>query len=158
MRVNDVLAGAFFFALAAFIFVYAAGLPPLPGQRYGAGAFPIAIALGLGGFSLLLMWRARRTRGTALRWAALAPWARDRRTLGTFVLALVLILLYVLLSERVGFIPMSFAMLVILFVCQGVPWRRSVIVAAAATLTIQIVFADLLRVPLPRGILTGVLW
>lgn len=157
MKVSDVISGALFFALAVFIFVYAQTLPPMPGQRYGAGAFPTLIALGLAGFSLLMMVQAWRRRAGA-RWIALAPWARDRRTLGNFLLAMALILVYVFLSDRIGFIPLSIAILLILFWRQGVPLRNGAIVAVAATLAIQVAFSDWLRVPLPRGILTDYLW
>jgi putative tricarboxylic transport membrane protein len=158
MRANDAISGALFLALAAFIFVYALELPPMPGQRYGAGTFPIVIAGGLALFSLILIVQALRRRVPGARWIEWAPWARDRRTLGNFALALALILVYVFASERVGFIPLSVAILLVLFLKQGVGWRTSVIVALAATLAIQLSFSDLLRVPLPRGLLTEILW
>lgn len=157
MKISDVISGAFFLALAAFIFVYAQTLPPMPGQRYGAGAFPTLIALGLGGFSLLMIVQGwRRRAGT--RWIELADWARDGKTLGNFLLALALILVYVFFSERIGFIPLSIAILLILFWRQGVGFRTGAVVAVAATLAIQLAFSDLMRVPLPRGLLTNYLW
>ena len=158
MKVSDVISGALFLALAVFIFVYAQTLPPMPGQRYGAGAFPTLIALGLGAFSLLMMVQAWRRRTAGTRWIEVAEWARDRKTLGNFLLAMALILVYVFLSERVGFIPLSVAILLILFWRQGISLRNGAIVAVAATLAIQVAFSDLLRVPLPRGILTDYLW
>jgi putative tricarboxylic transport membrane protein len=158
MRVNDAISGALFLALAAAIFVYALNLPPMPGQRYGAGTFPIAIAGGLALFSAILIVQALRRRVPGTRWIEWAPWVRDHRTLGNFALALALILVYVFASERVGFIPLSIAILFVLFVKQGVRWHISLLVAVAATLAIQLAFSDLLRVPLPRGILTEILW
>lgn len=157
MKVSDAISGALFLALAIFIFVYAQTLPPMPGQRYGAGAFPTLIALGLGGFSLLMIVQAWRRRART-RWIELAAWARDRRNLGNFALALALILVYVFFSEYIGFIPLSIAILLILFLRQGVSWKSGAIVAVASTLAIQVAFSDLLRVPLPRGILTNYLW
>jgi putative tricarboxylic transport membrane protein len=130
----------------------------MPGQRYGAGAFPTLIALGLGGFSIIMMVQAWRRRAAGIRWAELADWARDRKTLFNFLLALALILVYVFFSERVGFIPLSIAILFILFWRQGVSIPTGVIVAVLATLAIQFSFSDMLRVPLPRGILTNYLW
>ncbi len=158
MKANDIIAGAVFFALAAFIFIYALTLPPMPGQRYGAGAYPTVIALAMAGFAVLLIWRALRARTTAMRWFEIADWARNRRNLGTFALALVLILAYVFLAEPVGFIPASIGILLILFLRQREPFGRSLVIAVAATLAIQFAFADMLRVPLPRGILTEYLW
>lgn len=158
MKVSDVVSGALFLALAIFIFVYAQALPPMPGQRYGAGAFPTLIALGLGGFALLMMMQAWRQRAPNTRWIEVAEWARERKTLGNFLLAMALILVYVFFSERIGFIPLSIAILLILFWRQGISLRNGAIVAVAATLAIQVAFSDLLRVPLPRGILTNYLW
>ncbi len=157
MKVSDVISGALFLALAVFIFVYAQTLPPMPGQRYGAGVFPTVIALGLGGFSLLMMVQTWRQRA-GTRWIELAPWARDRKTVGNFLLAMALILVYVFFSDRIGFIPLSIAILLILFWRQGISLRKGAIVAVAATLAIQIAFSDWLRVPLPRGLLTDYLW
>jgi putative tricarboxylic transport membrane protein len=98
----------------------------------------------------------RRRAGTP--WIALAEWARDRRRLGNFLLAMALILVYVFLSDRIGFIPLSIAILLILFWRQGIAMRTGAVVAVAATLAIQVAFSDWLRVPLPRGILTNYLW
>ena len=68
MRVSDIISGVIFLALAIFIFVYAQTLPPMPGQRYGAGAFPTLIAFGLGGFSIIMMLQAWRRRAAGIRW------------------------------------------------------------------------------------------
>lgn len=157
MKVSDVISGALFLALAVFVFVYAQTLPPMPGQRYGAGAFPTLVALGLGGFSLLMIAQAWRRRAGA-RWVALADWARDGKTLGNFLLALALILVYVFFSERIGFIPLSIAILLILFWRQGIRLGTGAVVAVVATIAIQFAFSDMLRVPLPRGLLAGYLW
>ena len=45
-------------------------------------------------------------------------------------------------------------LLMALFVRQGVAWKRSLLVAVIATFLIQFLFGYLLRVPLPRGLLT----
>lgn len=158
MRLNDAIIGALFLALALFIGIYGYRLPPMPGQPYGAGAFPIVIALGLGGFSLILLIRGLRARTAATSWAEFAPWARAPGQLFNFVLTLVLILVHVLLSERIGFIPLSIAILLVLFVRRGVPPMRAAAIAVAATLVIQVAFGDILRVPLPRGLLTDIMW
>ncbi|MBI3708779.1 MAG: tripartite tricarboxylate transporter TctB family protein [Proteobacteria bacterium] len=158
MKINDLVAGVVLFALAVLILVYAQTLPPMPGQRYGAAAFPTVVALGLGGFSLMLAGQGWRERRPDTRWIEFSAWAHERHTRGNFVIALVLIAVYVLLSERIGFIPLSIAILVFLFLRQGVPLRRGVTIAVATTLAIQLAFSDVLRVPLPRGLLTEILW
>jgi putative tricarboxylic transport membrane protein len=158
MKFNDAVIGAALLAFAVFIGVYGYRLPPMPGQPFGAGAFPIAIALGLGAFSLVLTIQALRVRQAGTKWIELAPWARSPRQLFNFIATLVLIGIYLLFSDAVGFIPMSVAMLFILFALQKVPVARALIIAVGITLVIHVGFADLLRVPLPRGILTDILW
>ena len=158
MKFNDAIIGIALFALAVFIGVYGYRLPPMPGQPYGAGAFPIAIALGLGAFSLVLAVQALRARQAGTKWIELAPWARSPSQLFNFVATLVLIGAYLFLSDAIGFIPMSIAMLVIMFTLQKVPVVRALVIAVGISVVIHVGFADLLRVPLPRGILTDILW
>ena len=45
----------------------------------------------------------------------LADWARDRRLVGNMLLVLALIVVYVMLSQRIGFVLLSLAILMILF-------------------------------------------
>lgn len=161
MKVNDLVTGLVLFACAVAIFVYAQTFPTIPGQPYGAGAFPTVIAVGLGGFSLLLAWRAlqaRQSGGPREALVTLADWMRNPRTAGNFLLSIVLVLVYLFASDTVGFIPLSIAILLILFWRTGVRPLTGLVVAVGMSLAIQVAFADFLRVPLPRGILDSVLW
>ncbi len=158
MKLHDVVCGLALLALAIFIFIYALTIPPMPGQEYGADVFPRLVALGLGGFSLMLVWRGWKANRPGAKWAEIAPWVRDPHTRGTFILAFVLTIAYVMLSETVGFIPLGLGILMVLFLRQGVPWRRGMVVAVTMVLGTQVTFATLLRVPLPRGILTDYFW
>ena len=74
------------------------------------------------------------------------------------LVVLALILAYVLFSERIGFIPISVAILVALFLRLKVRPVRSVVIAVAATAFIYVAFGRFLRVPLPRGLLEGIVW
>jgi putative tricarboxylic transport membrane protein len=161
MKVSDLVTGLVLLVFAVVIFAYARTFPTIPGQPYGAGAFPTVIALGLGIFSAILAWRgleARRSAGPAERLVGLADWARDRHTAGNFLLVLVLVLVYVFASDVVGFIPLSIAILLLLFWRMHVKPLTGLIVAVAMSVVIEIAFGNFLRVPLPRGILDSVLW
>jgi putative tricarboxylic transport membrane protein len=157
MKVSDLAAGLVFAVFGLALLAYGASLPPMPGQRYGAGLFPILLGLCALGGGAALAWSGARRRARE-PFVAAAPWARDRRLVGNFALALGLILLYVLASERIGFIPLSIAMLLALFLRLGVPFARGAVIAVVATAVIQVVFARGLRVPLPRGLLEGLIW
>lgn len=159
MKISDLFIGSILMALGVGVLVYGLTLPPMPGQRYGAGLFPIMLGICFAGFGARLAhqgWRERGVEGTPL--FSLGEWARDRRLLSNMFIVLVLIVVYVLLSERVGFILLSLAILTILFWRFGEPWLRGAIIAAVATLFIQFSFVDVLRVPLPRGLLDRLLW
>jgi putative tricarboxylic transport membrane protein len=158
MKFNDAITGAVTLALAVFIGIYGYRLPPMPGQPYGAGAFPITISLGLGAFSFLLIVQALRARGPDTRLVELAPWARSPAQLFNFIATLVLVCAYLFLSDVLGFIPISIAILVVLFLLQRVPLIRAIVIATGVTLVIHFAFANLLRVPLPPGLLTGITW
>ena len=101
-------------------------------------------------------WRARPRSGEPL--LELAAWARDPRLRNNFVFTFSLIVAYVVLSERVGFILLSPAMLFALFWRLGVPPVRGALIAVGATAAIYVMFARLLHVPLPRGLLDGIVW
>jgi putative tricarboxylic transport membrane protein len=105
----------------------------------------------------VLMWNGIASRKAGARWLDIAPWVRDPRRLMSFFLVLALLLLYILVSETVGFIPIAFFFLLTLFVWLGVRPVTSIVVAAVSTLTIHWFFSTMLRVPLPRGWLNTIL-
>jgi putative tricarboxylic transport membrane protein len=155
MKVSDLAAGLAFVCFGLALAGYGFSLPPMPGQRYGAGLFPFLLGLCLAGCGLSLAWSGRRG-GVPL--VQLAAWSRDRAIVANLALTLALIVVYVLFSDEIGFVPLSIAMLMVLFWRLHVPPRRGLVIALAATLTIQYGFGNLLRVPLPRGLLGAVPW
>ena len=159
MKLSDFLSGITFVVFGIVIIGYGLALPPMPGQRYGAGLFPIllgACAVGGGAAMAWSGWRARPRSGEPL--LEFAAWARDPRLRSNFVFTFGLIVAYVVLSERVGFILLSPAMLFALFWRLGVPPVRGALIAVGATAAIYVMFARLLHVPLPRGLLDGIVW
>jgi putative tricarboxylic transport membrane protein len=159
VKVSDLVVGLASVVLGLALLGYGAALPPMPGQRYGAGLFPILLG---GCFALCGALVARKgwleRRAARVPLVALDDWARDRTLVGNLAVVLGLILVYVLFSERIGFIPLSIAILVALFLRLKVRPLLSVAVAVAATAFIYVAFARFLRVPLPRGLLEGIVW
>ena len=159
MKISDLVSGLFLVALGLGILGYGLTLPPMPGQRYGAGLFPILLGIALAGFGSQLArqgWKQRSTAGTPL--VVWDDWARNPRMVVNMLLVLGMIIVYVTLSERIGFVVLSLAMLMSMFWWFGVPLLRSLVIAALTTAFIYVGFVRFLRVPLPRGILSGVLW
>lgn len=159
MKISDLVSGLFLVALGVGILAYGITLPPMPGQRYGAGLFPILLGIALAGFGGQLArqgWKQRSTASAPL--VVWDDWARNPRMAVNMLLVLGMIIVYVTLSERIGFVVLSLAMLLSMFWWFGVPLLRSVVIAVLTTAFIYVGFVRFLRVPLPRGILAGVLW
>ena len=159
MKISDLVSGLFLVALGLGILGYGLALPPMPGQRYGAGLFPILLGIALAGFGGQLArqgWKQRSTSGAPL--VIWDDWARNPRLAVNMLLVLGMIIIYVTLSERIGFVVLSLAMLMGMFWWFGIPLLRSVVIAVLTTAFIYIGFVRFLRVPLPRGILSGLLW
>jgi putative tricarboxylic transport membrane protein len=150
MRVNDALIGAVLLAFAIAMFLYARTLPAIPGQQYGAAVFPMLIALGLGGCSLVLVASGVRRWQGAVTWN---DWARTHHAWAKLAVVVALILFYILAADLVGFMPMSILILLVFALMMGVRWWVAAAVAVLATLLIQQTFVGLLRVPLPLGLL-----
>ena len=152
MRINDAVIGALLIAFAAVMIHHTGTFPSFPGQKYGPALFPTLIGLGFIGTGAVLIWRGVRERaGTP--WIEFAPWTREPHRLGGFVLVLASIIAYILAAESIGFLAVCFVILFVLMTWLGeVAWRAGLI-AVAMTLLIDWFFGDLMRVPLPRGLL-----
>ena len=68
------------------------------------------------------------------------------------------VIAYVLLARRVGFVPMSIAILLVMFRMLGVDWRKAIPLAVIATFVTDYVFRTILLVPLPFGIMPRLPW
>ena len=124
MRISDLLFGLLFALLGVGVFIYALWLPSMPGQRYGAGAFPAVLGahfFAAGGRSL----GAATGRATSHR--ASPGWRHGRVTLPCWPTSCshwVRFIGYVILDEYVGFALLGFAILMLFFLRSGVPRSR----------------------------------
>jgi len=157
MRFNDAVFGVLLILLGAFILNEARGFPDLPGQSYGPAFFPnvIGVSLATCGAVLTIFGVAQRHE---LAFVRLGPWASSPRHVLNFVLVLVALVVYILFSDAIGFVPMSFAVLGVLLYRFGCGVAASIGLAIAATLLIHTVFYKFLLVPLPWGVLEPYAW
>ena len=157
MRLNDAIIGAILIVFAIAVILHAATFPRLFGQEYGPDLFPTIIASGLilcGALLIAKGWAERREGRLVL----LGPWARDRRMRVNVALLVVFVLAYILFSNFIGFVPLSFVILSVLMIRLGASLIAGLATAAAATLLIHTIFAKFLLVPLPWGLLLPVAW
>lgn len=156
MKFNDAVLGALFLALAAAVFWQAQGMPRLSGQPYGAGTFPTVIAAMMAVGGAWLVVTGLRLRGVPA--VTFAPWLRRRGALLRVASVPAFVAIYALFSRQIGFALLVPPLLTaFLWITTGRP-LLSAVVAVLATAAIWLVFARLLMVPLPLGLLVRVLY
>lgn len=157
MRFNNAVPGVILILFAIAEIVYTTTFPRLFGQDYGPNLFPILIGIGLLVCGAILVVQGIAERGT-VPVADIGGWAQDRGNLLNVALLLGSILLYILVSDAVGFIPLSLLILTTLLVRFGSSLGASLVIATATTFVIHTLFAKVLLVPLPWGIMLPIAW
>jgi len=154
MKINDALIGLFFLAIAIFAFSHAGTFKTMPGVPYGPGVFPRIIAgmMGLGG--VLLIFSGFKTLKTKPL-VQLDDWARNRRSYILFAAIAGSFIFYIFFAETVGFLLTSFLLLTALMTLTRGLQRvvSSLVIATVFSAVIFFLFGQVLRVPLPIGIL-----
>lgn len=122
---------------------------PMEGPRhmaYGPGVFPSAIGvlMVLGG----LVVAFRREPGDR---EPAAPASRRRIT--AFVLFAAAPLVFALILPVLGFLIAAPPLIALLVVISGGRWPAAVATGLASTLLLQVIFQQVMRVPLPWGLL-----
>lgn len=154
MRFNDAVSGLFFLLFGLAMIVIATGFPGFPGQRYGPSLFPSLLGGGLMIAGVMLIVQGWRAGDRLVRLdPALTQWRG-----GVSVLLVVAgVLAHILLADWLGFIPVCLGVLVVMLVWFGVRPLGAAAVAVGTTAAIWWFFAIMLRVPLPHGLLTGII-
>jgi putative tricarboxylic transport membrane protein len=152
MKLNDAVFGAIFLALSLLVLWSIQSYPRIPGQNIGPAAFPGVVAAILAVCSVLLIAQGVRTRDGA-PWATRGAWTREPKQLIGFAVTIAGLLLYVLASEKLGFLITGIVMLVSLMLALRVKPGMALLVSVVSTLAIHIAFYKGLRVPLPWGVL-----
>lgn len=154
MKLNDALLGAILIGFAGWVWWMTTFFPAFPGQDYGPNLFPRILAFGIGGCGAVLVLRGLRSGAPAV---ALAGWTREPARLLSFLLIPGAALAYMLLADRLGFIPTAFLLLFGLSLWFRARPALALPVAAGMTLLVHWFFAGMMRVPLPRGLMDAVL-
>ncbi len=157
MRIGDGFFGLFFAIFAAGVLLHVRSFPTLPGQFYGPGFFPaiVLVALLLCGAALIVRSMQQSSEGS-FKLSAPAWRVSPRKSVGAAML-LAFGLLFYLAGDWIGFVPLTFGCLLILYLWlgRGVVWSFGL--SVSLTLFIEGLFRGILRVPLPEGLLPA-LW
>ena len=157
MRANDILLGLTLIVLSLAMMTLTLTFPDFSGQRFGPSLFPRILGVGLILCGAALVRNGLAARRAGAPWLELAQWTRDPWRVTSFLGTLALLLVYILASELIGFIPIALVFLLSLFVWLGVRLVPAVLTAVVTTIGIHWFFSTMLRVPLPRGWLNTIL-
>lgn len=159
MRVSDRISGSFLIALGSLATFGGTRLPPMPGQQIGPSVFPIVIGIGLALCGAMIAFGVghrfeEEAEADLASHTTAAPvvqhgWLWQLRAL----IPPALLLFYVFASEQFGFVPTGAIIVLALSVILGAGLRLAVPLAIAAPVVIHFLFAKLLRVALPPGLL-----
>jgi len=144
----DAVAGVLLALLGSYVFLAARTFPNLAGGYPGPGLFPqlLGILLALSGVGLVVHGVLT---GSLLRRVPLVRASRKEKA--GALLVILAVILYILLVDRLGFIPLAFLILAGLMLALGAPARWSLALGIALTLLLYALFGRLLHVPLPGG-------
>ena len=157
MKLNDAVFGILLMALGAAVLVAIQGYPKIPGQPVGPALFPGLIAAGLCITGVLLVVKGVRHRGGE-PWLAWHDWVRSPRHVLSFVVLVGAILFYIAAAETLGFLIVAPVILAALFLVLRVRPALAIPLAIVAAVLVHFAFYQLLRVPLPWGVLKGIAW
>jgi putative tricarboxylic transport membrane protein len=155
MKLHDSVIGALLFAFGLWVLTTALGYPRMPGQSIGPGTFPSVLGslFMLGGIALAVTGlRAARAPLLALE----IGWRHPRR-LAAALLATAGVILFALTFERVGFPLGGFVLVSALFLLSGYRNPAWIGVSAVFVLVLHLLMTRMLYVPLPAGLLKGLL-
>ena len=159
MRLPDRVTGLFLVGLGAAAAYGGWLLPPVPGQPVGPNVFPLVIGIGLALCGLMIAFGIGHTfeeEEELVPFEAGQPIAAQPRSrlYGLRVLLPpALLIFYVVAVDRIGFIPTAALIVLATSTALGARLKLSIPLAILAPIGIHLIFAKLLRVPLPAGLL-----
>jgi putative tricarboxylic transport membrane protein len=157
MRLPDRVTGLFLVGLGAAAAYGGWRLPPVPGQPVGPNVFPLVIGIGLALCGLAIAFGIGHSFEEE---EEIVPFEGGEAPAPTgklyglrALLPPALLLFYVVVAERVGFILTAAIIVFVTATALGARWKIALPLAIGAPIVIHLIFSKLLRVPLPIGLL-----
>jgi putative tricarboxylic transport membrane protein len=151
MKISDTLVGAGFAGAGVLVFAATLTYPQMEGGQPGPALFPRIIATLMAAFGGVLAARGARARDTTQQVAWRTLFQNPGFINAIYVLAGVAA--YIVLADGLGFLLTSSLVILVLMWRLAVPPLKAVLVAIALTVVVHALFAKVLRVPLPSGLL-----
>lgn len=155
-RVSDLGSGLAIASLGAFVLMESRTFPDAGGIPVGPSFYPGLIGGVLTMAGLVLAANALR-RHAAFPIVERPQWLRPGKGLLAVFAVPAAVIAYALLAPALGFLATSFLVMTALLMAFGVRWHVSVITAVGISAILHVVFALLMRVPLPFGFIEQLL-
>ncbi|MFC3126457.1 tripartite tricarboxylate transporter TctB family protein [Pseudoroseomonas globiformis] len=157
MQLSDRVTGAALAILGAVTCFGASQQPGVPGQDVGPAVFPMIIGAGLIGCGAMIALRIGHSFEDPEAVVPVGPGEAmpEPPRFGEVraFLPPLLLLFYVLVADTLGFLLTSALIMLVVARVLGASWRLALSVAVLASIGVATVFGNLLRVPLPGGLL-----
>jgi putative tricarboxylic transport membrane protein len=157
MRLSDRTTGSFVVALGALSAFFGSRLPPIAGQQIGPDVFPLVVGIGLCICGMLVVCGVGRAYEDEAEAVTASHGDTQEQTHSGIVAGLrvllppALLLFYVVGVNWLGFIPTAALIVLVVSMALGGCLRLAIPLAVLAPVAVHLVFAKLLRVPLPAG-------
>jgi len=155
VKVHDFFIGAFFLIIGSGICLYASQLPVPHHVKYGPGVFPAIIGTGM-----ILVGAAIAFKSLSVakggKWLERPSWLESPKAAIRFWIIPASIPFYMLVADSFGFVLTSMVIMSSMLWVRGVSPLRAIITGVAVSLVLTVLFASILKVPLPWGPLTGI--
>ncbi len=151
MKISDTVVGAGFVAAGALIIAGTLNYPTLEAGHPGPSLFPRILGGLMAAFGGLVSAQGLRARDVTedVDWLKL----HKNPAFINAMFVLVGVLAYILFVERLGFLIMGALLLFVVMWRLKVPPLKALIVAVVFNTIVHFLFAKIMRVPLPMGIL-----
>jgi putative tricarboxylic transport membrane protein len=158
MRLPDRVTGLFLVGLGAAAAYGGWQLPPVPGQPVGPNVFPLVIGTGLALCGLAIAFGIGHSFEEEEELIPVEGEQAKKQPPGKLyglrvLLPPALLLFYVAVAERLGFIITAGLIVFVTSTALGARPKLSLPLAVLAPIGIHLIFSKLLRVPLPAGLL-----
>ncbi|MEL7897158.1 tripartite tricarboxylate transporter TctB family protein [Halomonas sp. FeN2] len=150
MTLPDRIGGVVLLTLGVAVVIASLGLPAIPGQPVGPAIFPSVLGVALGLSGLIIFVKPERQPAQETQQLEALSVIGTLRLLSPVA---VLILGY-LIMESLGFLVTGFLIVLVISLLLRGSVVGSLLLSAVMTVVIYTIFASLLRVPLPAGILS----
>lgn len=160
MQLSDRITGIGVAGLGTAVFFAARQLPPMPGQQIGPSVFPAVVGLALAVCGVLIALGV----GKSFEAADPAVAEHDATHQGddakkapspwTVLVPIALLLFYVAAVGTMGFVLVAAVMVLAMSLVLGASPKLAFFLALVAPPVVYLIFARVLRVPLPTGWLT----